>query len=513
MDQTLQLVLMEMRGAWRFRRVAMVAAWVTGLVGIFIALTVPDRFEARAQVFVDTRDPLITTSPRGGTDSEVSVAYVRRLMLSTPNLEQVARQTALDQRAATAQEFQHLISGLQQQIEVAQVGRGGFEANLYTIAYRDTDRRIAESVVKVLLDSFQEQSLEGDLRDDVQALAFLDEQIADYRRRLEEAEARVADFRRRNAGLVGEEGDFFNRLRKLQDQLREVSTELRIARETRAALAAQFRGSDNSEGETAAGLTELESQVVQAERQLDELRLRYTDAHPSVITAQETLTALRDRLERRRQELGPLNSSSASGVVLENFSIALTEAEIQVNQLTGRQRDLRQRITELQEKVETAPQLEAELAGLNRDNTVLREQYESLLERRELLSFQIDRKRQGRQIEFNIIEPPMAPEFPVDPNRHMLLLLALLAALGTGAGLAFVLHQLRPVFITGRMVYQELGIPVLGSASMTWTNHAVLERRRAELMFVAGLLLLLCVFGVTFLILSDLSMFTRQALS
>ncbi len=511
MDQTLHQLLTELRGAWRFRWIAMSAAWLVGIAGMVLALTVPDRFEARAQVFVDTRDPLITSPSRGG-DAEVSVAYVRRLLLSTPNLEQVARQTALDQRAETAQDFQYLISALQQQIEVSQVGRGGFEANLYTIAYRDTDRAIAQNVVQVLLDSFQQQSLEGDLRDDIQALAFLDQQIADYRRRLEEAEARVADFRRRNAGLVGGEGDFFNRLARLQDELRQVTTDLRIARETRAALQAQFSGSGDGNGQggsAAAGLLELENQVVQAERQLDELRLRYTDAHPSVISAQETLQALQVRLDKRRKEIGPLSVTSASGTVLENFSMALTEAEIAVNELAGRQRDLQQRVAELQAKVEIAPQLEAELAGLNRDHDVLREQYENLLERRELLSFDIDRKRQGRQIEFNIIEPPLAPEFPVEPNRRMLLFLALVAALGAGAGLAFILHQLRPVFITGRMVYQELGIPVLGSVSMTWTEHATAERRRTELIFGSGLLLLVGVFAVMFVALPYLSLITR----
>ena len=134
------------------------------------------------------------------------------------------------------------------------------------------------------------------------------------------------------------------------------------------------------------------------------------------------------------------------------------------------------------------------------------------LERRELLNFDISRKRQGRQIEFNIIEPPMAPEFAVEPNRRMLLLLALVAALGAGAGLSFVLHQIRPVFISGKMVYQELGIPVLGSASMTWTEHATLEHRRAEFLFGGGLALLLGVFGVIFIVLPMLSQFTRQTL-
>lgn len=515
MDQALRQILTELRGAWRFRWQAMAVAWLVGLLGIAYALFVPDRFEARAQVFVDTRDPLIAT-PARTSDADVSVAYVRRLLLSTPNLEQVARETDLDLRAPTPQAFQALVTGLQEQIEVQPAGRGGFEANLYNIVYRDADRRIAERVVQVLLNSFQEQSLEGDLRDDLQALAFLDNQMADYRRRLEEAEARVADFRRRNAGLVGTEGGFFNRLDLLQEQLREVRANLRIAQETRAALAAQFAasGSGGGPGESgAASLAELENQVLEAERRLDELRLLYTDEHPSVLSARETLEALEGRLERRREELGPLIGAGTSGAVVENVRMALTQAEIEVTELSGRQRDLEQRIAQLQEKVDIAPQLEAELAGLNRDHSVLRNQYESLLQRRELLSFDIDRKRQGRQLEFRIIEPPLAPEFPVAPNRLLLVLTALAAALGAGAGVAFVLHQMKPVFVNGDMVYQQLQIPVLGAVSMAWTTRALLRRRSTHALFGFGMAGLFVVFAVTIVALPKLTELARQLLA
>lgn len=498
MDEVLRQLLRELRGAWRFRRIAMLTAWLVGLAGVVIAFTVPDRFEARAQVFVDTRDPLVTT-PTNTNDADVSVAFVRRLLLSTPNLEQVARETALDQRAETSQAFELLVSSLQEQIIVEQAGKMGFESNLYEIAYRDPDRATAESVVNVLLQSFQEQSLEGDLRDDEQALSFLDVQIDDYRRRLEEAEARVADFRRRNAGLVGAEGGFFNRLDMLNDELRQVRADLRIARDTKASLTAQFVASGSGSGAgAAAGLAELENQTLQAERQLDELRLLYTEEHPSIISARETLEALQTRLAARRQELGPLISPGATGAVVENVSIALTEAEISVNQLSGRQRELEQQVQELQQKVEVAPQLEAELAGLNRDNDVLRGQYESLLERRELLSFDIDRKRQGRQLEFRIIEPPLASEFPVEPNRRLLMLLALFAALAAGGGLAFVLHQINPVFITGEALYQQLGVPVLGAVTMIWTASALAERQRSKRFYLLSLALLVSVFALIY---------------
>jgi polysaccharide chain length determinant protein (PEP-CTERM system associated) len=517
MDQVFKLILTELRGAWRFRWVAMLAAWVIGLLGIVFVLTMPDVYEANAQVYVDTRDPL--EQVRRGDDSDVKVAFVRRMLLSTPNLEQVARETDLDLRAATPQAFQGLVAKLQRDI-VVQPGSGrGFDANLYNIVYRDTDRRIAERVVQVLLNSFQEQSLEGDLRDDLQALAFLDNQMAEYRRRLEEAETRVAEFRRANAGMIGGEGGFFTRLDGLQEELRQVRADLRVAQERRAALVGQVSMSDSATAGTeddvgATSLVQLQSQVLEAEQRLDQLRLRFTDEHPSVVSTRETLVALQGRLERRRDELGPLmGTGAAGGAVVENVRIALNTVEIDITELHGRERNLVQRINELQDRVDIAPQLEAELAGLNRDHAVLRNQYESLLQRRELLSFDIDRKRQGRQLEFRIIEPPRAPEAPVAPARFRLMLMVLAGALGAGAGLAFVLHQMRPVFVTGETVYRQLGVPVLGAVSMAWSRRATWARRRAEVVFALGLMLLFGVFGVVLAATSRMAALAQQLLA
>lgn len=515
MDQVLRQIMTELRGAWRFRWEAMGVAWLIGLLGMFYALTAPNVYEARAQVYVDTSDPLAAGAARG-EESEVKVAYVRRLLLSTPNLQQVARDTDLDLRAETPLAFQELVVSLQEKIQVTAGSGRGFEANLYSIVYRDKDRRTAERVVQVLLNSFQEQSLEGDLQDDLRALAFLDSQMADYRRRLEQAEARVAEFRRRNAGLVGAEGGFFTRLQSLEEQLRQTRADLRIASEKRAALAAQFASSGSGAGQGESGATslaELENQVIAAERELDELRLIYTDAHPSVISAQETLAALETRLERRREELGPLLGSGAAGAVVENVRIALTQAEIEVTELAGRERDLEQRVAELQQKVEIAPQLEAELAGLNRDHTVLRNQYENLLQRREQLSFDIDRKRQGRQLEFRIIEPPLASVLPVAPDRFRLMLMALAAALAAGGGLAYLRHQMKPVFVNAEAIYEQLQIPVLGAVSMAWTDRATLRRRSEHTVFTLVLLLLLGVFAVGIVALPKLAELARQMLA
>ena len=520
MDQALRMILEEIRGAWRFRWLAMGLAWLVAIGGVAYVLTLPDLYEARAQVFLDTTDPLATTRRDGDADAQMRVMFVRQTLLSTPNLERVARATDLDLRAATPEDFRRLVAGLQSNITVLSgaegVRRGAtrFQANLYDITYRDPSRRAAERVVQVLLNTFQEQSLESDLRDDLQALRFLDSQVEALRQRLEQSESAMADFRRRHGGMLpGETGGFFTRLAALQEQLRETRANLQIAIDRRNALAAQVQAAGTGEESAAGGgsLAELEIQVINAQRQLDELELRYTEAHPSVIATRETLRTLQARLDARRDELGPLLDTGATGgAVVANVRIALGQSEVDVAELRGRERDLAERIGELQGRLDVAPQLEAELAGLNRDYQVLSSQHDRLLERREELSFEIDRKRQGRQLEFRIIEPPFSGEEPVAPDRPKLLLMVLLAALAAGAALAFVMHQLRPVFISGKAVYEELQVPVLGTVSMAWTPKARWRRRRTEAVFVGALVMLVAGFGLLFVRLPEITQLAQR---
>ena len=520
MDQLLRMILDELRGAWRFRWPAMALAWVVAIGGTAYVLSLPDLFEARAQVFLDTTDPL---SRGGDGDVQMRIAYVRQTLLSTPNVESVARATDLDLRAATPEAFQRLVADLRTKISVRSGGegarRGGassFQRNLYNISYRDQSRQSAERVVQTLLNTFQEQSLESNLRDDIQALRFLDGQADTYRQRLEQSEAAMSDFRRRHGGMLpGETGGFFGRLATLQEQLRQTRADLQIAIEKRATLARQVEAAGSGdEGGAGSSLVELESQVVQAQRRVDELRLRYTDVHPSVTSAQQTLAALQARLDARRDELGPLLSAGgAGGAVVANVRIALGRAEVEVTELRSREGDLMRRIGELQERLDIAPQLEAELAGLTRDYDVLRSQYEGLLQRREQMSFEIERKRQGRQLEFRIIEPPFAQQRPVAPDRPMLLVTVLAAALAVGAGLSFLLHLLKPVFISSSAIYQELQIPVLGAVSMAWTPKATRRRRSAELAFIGVLLVLVGGFGLLFVRLPEVTELAQRLLS
>src|SRR5262245_6419228 len=98
MQELLQQILSEIRSAWRFRWFAVAATWGVGIVGLGVAVGLPNVYEASARVYVDGSSvlrPLLNdqiVAPNIGTH----LAYVRQALLGRQHLERVAAETGLD---------------------------------------------------------------------------------------------------------------------------------------------------------------------------------------------------------------------------------------------------------------------------------------------------------------------------------------------------------------------------------------------------------------------------------
>jgi hypothetical protein len=97
-------------------------------------------------------------------------------------------------------------------------------------------------------------------------------------------------------------------------------------------------------------------------------------------------------------------------------------------------------------------------------------------------------------VSFNIIDPPAATFEPVAPKRVLLLVGVLILGMGAGGAVAFMLHQLHPVFHDAGSLRQLTGRPVLGVVSMTWLERHSTQRRIDLSSFAAATTSLVVVF-------------------
>lgn len=492
MREIVELVISEIRGAWRFRWYAVLVAWVACLVGWAFVYVMPDSYESEATLLFNTNSDLtaLLGSMTVNADELSQVEVVRTALLGFNELEQVARKTDLHLRASD-DSIESVVAGLRSRISITTGSQRG--ASIYRLRYRDPQPDKAYAVVNTLLENFVSKTAGANREGTERAQQFLRSELQKLENDLTTAEQRLADFKRENVGrMPGERGDYFSRLQAEMDALEATRTELRQARRERNTLQEQLAGERptvSQDGEP----TTLDIRIAENQRRLEELQLRFTDRHPDVIAVKETLDQLR---AQRARQLERLESSDGMSVasdnpVFQNIQIELARVNVAIASLEEREATHRQKIAELQELVDVLPQIEAELSRLNRDYDVKRAQYQALLQRLEVAELS-ESADESEDVRFQIINPPLVPREPVAPDRPRLLTMVLIAGLLLGGGLGFLGNQLKPVFTDPQSVRAATGLPVLGTVGIL-DSKARSRQRVWELSSLGGAVVALCV--------------------
>jgi polysaccharide chain length determinant protein (PEP-CTERM system associated) len=514
MHQLIIKILDEIRGAWRYRWLALAVGWGICLLGWLGVFMMPNVYEASARVYVDTQSmlgPLLEgLAVKANVDSELAV--VRQALLSRPRLEGVARETDLFVRAKTPAEADALIQDLRLRIVIATDARtpNSNSDGVYRITFRDNERAKSLEVVQTLLNSFVEDTLSGKRQGQEEAQQFLREQIAEYEKRLQEAETRLADFKKQNIGKMPDtRGDYFARLQTEMVELERVRQEVRLAEARRAEIARQLSGEDpflfgfddaaNTSTRATSGRGDVSSRIRQLESRQEELLLRYTEKHPEVVAVRATIDDLKkqqaEELERVRGGQQASGSVSLqSNPVYQGIRTERNRTEIQLAELRQDLGERQARVSELQRLVNNVPEVEAELSRLNRDYDVTRTQYQELTKRLQTAQLTEDAAKTG-VVTFEVIDPPVAAFEPVEPNRFMLLSAVLIIGLGAAGGTAYLINMIRPVFYNARTLAEVVGLPVIGPVGRTWTNQDRLRRRLQVAALSGAAILLLAVYG------------------
>jgi len=481
-NQIVEEILIALRAIWRRRWLAIAAMWSVTLLGFAAVWVMPNRYEANARVYVDTQTVLkpLMQGLAFQPDTDQQVRMLAKTLVSRPNVEHILKAVhAKVPPTGVAHE-----KAIDEMIDRIKIDGGG---NLYVISVKDTDPAAAKAVVAALVELFVGNGTEAKQRDSSEAGSFIDEQIKTYETKLSEAENRLKDFKIRNFGVSGvSTQDYFARTSQISDEVTRLQIAYSAAVQSRDALKRELSSEDPhlppdaTNPQIPVAPSELDSRIDTQKKQLDELLRKYTEAHPDVISARQTIRALEAQRAAERAALknGGRTGSAATSPVFQRIRVSLADAEANVASLGSQLAAQQARLAELRASASKAPQAEAELAQLNRDYDVIRKNYEMLVSRRESASLGVKMDESAQLADFRVIEPPHVMPKAVFPDRSALAALAMLAALGVGLGLAWALSLIYPTFSTPRQLEVATKRPVIGMISSVNTPGLAAERRR-----------------------------------
>src|SRR3954452_453216 len=278
-------------------------AFVVCMACLFVVARLPDIYSSIARDYVDTQS-LLNPLMKGMTvrpDIEQQIEIMRRTLISRPNMEQLIRLTDLDLTVDSEGAREALLSGLEQRIRFAGEGR-----QIFNIHFEASDPKLAHSVVQSLLQIFVEQNVGDSRRDIERTRRFVDNQIADYERRLRESESQVAEFRRVNAEELRYKDIVNSRLQTAEFDIRQLENQLQASTWQRDQIKAQLAGTpatlagaDAVQAQAAQAASPAGQRVDQMRQQLTEMRLRFTEQNPSVVNMKRMIDKAEADLRRQ----------------------------------------------------------------------------------------------------------------------------------------------------------------------------------------------------------------------
>ncbi len=490
MSDVLDLIRQYVRSGWRHRWIGLAAVWTVCVVGWAGVYTIPNSYESSARLYIDV-DAVLTPLLRGIALDNTPLSQLEILqqtLLSRPNLEKLISRTALHLGATTPRSREALIGRLGKEIKIEPQSR-----NLFSVVYRSHDPQVAHSVVHTILSIYMERAAGSRRSDTENAERFLHQQITSYEKRLRAAEQRRAEFQSKYIEVLPGANGGASQLELVRSEVRKVKGELQDATARRDMLEANLKDTPpllTADAEFAMLSGNATTPLAEAERQLRELRLRYTEQDPDVIEARERVAVL------KRTGGGAAvgnHKRSLANPVYQQLKLHLIDATATVASLQRRLRDATASQDRLNRIVRAEPGLQAEAANLDRDYNVLKRDYEELLARREAMRIATAADRHADKAKISVVDPPELPRVPVAPKRALLFSGVLVAGFGAAIGLVFLLIQFDDSFETIQSL-RSLGPPVIGGISLRRFPDSK-DQTASVVAFMLGLVVLIAVFG------------------
>lgn len=471
-------------GLWRRRWIVALGAWAAALALWFLVWLLPDEYESRAQVFVQTETILqpVVKDVAAAPDYGARVDVMRQQLLTRPNVEEVIFRSGLDKTIEASNDVDRRVKleGLVGWVS-GEIRIDSPQPRYFIITYRNGDRELARRVVDAFLNLLIEQDLGASLEDKEEARRLLDGQIAQFNRRLKDEENAVAEFRRTHSdelavveGASRQVDEVRSELQRIGDQ---IASEQRQVSTIRSLLVHTSR----------AGGGEIDALRVQ----LAQLKSQYNDTYPDI----QNLQARIREIER--------GGSVPANPEFRRLQAELAAAESQIVSLKEREGALRAAQAEIAVARGQAPAVQIELDRLERAKLRTETQYNELLKNRDELTLTTNLGAGGQGVEYKIFERPTAAWRPSDPPRAFLIFASFVAALGAGVALALLLTFLDRTFSQTETLEKKFGLPVLGSLSTVSSNYTR-DLRYKDLRRLGGALVVLAAAMMVYLYVSVL---------
>ncbi|HEU4414877.1 MAG TPA: GNVR domain-containing protein [Candidatus Angelobacter sp.] len=448
------------------------------LAGCTFVLLMPDHFKATTTILVDPQKvPEKYVSPTVSSDPGQRLNTITQQVLSSTRLQQIIDDMQLYPELRGKISREELIELMRKDITITVKQGSSAGLSAFTIDYEGRQRETVAKVANQLASTFIEWNVKNREQQSQDTTEFLAEQLKEAKQNLEEQESKVSAFKMRHLGEMPEQqAANLQALSQLQTQFQANVEGLNRLEVERTLLSRGLENSSTGVVKTVpvSDRAKLESERQQLRAKLQDLQNRYTSAHPEVVDTAAQLQRVEDRLKA----LPPDPVVVASTPDNTGVTVRLQLLDREAKRLNDEQKRISEQMVAYRAKVDAVPVREQQMAELDRNYSVSKEHYQSLLDKTFSAGMAADLERRQQAEHFTILDLAQVPEKPFKPKRSLLLVGALLGAFALSLGLAYVKDMLNSTLKIERELKAILpaNVPLLTAVPKLQSGA---DRRRA----------------------------------
>ncbi len=464
----------------RRRWIVIIPLCLSLLVGIYLVFTLPMIYKAETLILIQPQKvPEDYVRSVVSADIDTRLNTISQQIMSRSNLEKIIQQFQLFAGPEYEKIFmEDKIENLRERISVDLIRQSKRKAaDAFAISFKGQDPQIVASVTNGLARYFMDENLKVRETQALGTSDFLEDELVSIREQLETQEEALKRYRETYMGGLPEQLQTNLRiLEGLQIQLNIKNESLRYAKNNLILIEKQIeedRQNRAQQGQGASGTDngtfKSEDQVwlEQLNRQLETLKMNYTNRHPDIVRLKDQIKDLEDKIARNAEDqTSPATTGGKSTGDSGREDMKYSEREelkYQIATLLQKIKKIERQLAYYQTKVEDTPKREQELLSLNRDYKNIKNVYDSLLARKleSDISVNMEKKQKGEQ--FRVLDMAHVPQNPSEPDMGKLFIMVIGAGLGIGAGIIFLLEYFDTSFRKPEAVEAFLELPVLST--------------------------------------------------
>ena len=339
---------------------------------------------------------------------------------------------------------------------------------------------------------FIEENLKYELIGVREALEFSDEQLAIYKRKLDDSEQRLKAFRQQTIKLnLNEVSTNSQNIREITSEADATRIELASLRQRREELKQTLQAGGLSQYSrfSSSQLESLRAKLLNSVSDYTTLLTRYSWKDPKVLSLTNQTKNILDQIASqvaKEIESFQLASDQTAKSTLKEYLIASYKESF----LQKKQEVLNQVAKNLERLLAKQPDYEITLSNLEKEVESSRKLYDAFVQQAQ--GSQISQQVQQQQAEskYRILEPASAPMKPVMPNRPRVTMFGIALGLAVGLGSVIMSEIMDHSFRKVEEVEEYLELKVIGTIPRIVSLDNAAPASRARFVTTAVLVVL-----------------------